>query len=318
MGPGGPQPEEHQHNDRAGGLMGQIGGLRVFVRAQALGAGDAEGLEDPFLHLGEHIEEPDAERDLEIDQVEEADPSQVERDRQVQGLIEKGKTASGVVFGYEWEVVVEGVETEQDEGHGKPQPHPLILKKRSQADMGVLLNHVLRQLDHGVRQPLVRRPLAVEDGAQADQHEAHGHDQGQPIGHRLHPDAPRDGRTLRQALVVILDGLEILRRDPRGDKIVEQLGVVVFWGRVVEGIDDGANEEEHQAPSRHRDRHDQHAVNQDEIGFGQGKMAVDQGHEPIDGKGQKKKEKQGTRRRGVKADPVVIEHDPIRGEQTNR
>ena len=162
------------------------------------------------------------------------------------------------------------------------------------------------------------RPLAVEDGAHADQHEAHGHDQRQPVSHRLHPNAPRNRLTLRQALVVILDGLKVLRRDPRGDKVVEQLDVIVFWGSVVEGIDNRANEEEHQAPSRHSDRHHQHAVNQHQIGFGQGEMAADQSHEPIDGKGQNKKEKERTRRRGIEANPIVIEHDPIRREQTDR
>ena len=214
--------------------------------------------------------------------------------------------------------MVEGVETEQDTGHGKPQPHPLVLKERSHAHLGVLLNHILRQLNHRIGQPLVLRPLAVEDGAHADQHEAHGHDQRQPVGHRLHPDAPRDGLALRQALVVILDRLKVLWRNPRGDKVVEQFGVVVFRGGVVEGIDDGANEEEHQAPRRHGDRHHQHAVNQHQIGFGQGEVATDQGYEPIDGKGQDKKEKERTRRRGIEADPVVIEHDAIRREQAHR
>ena len=47
-------------------------------------------------------------------------------------------------------------------------------------------------------------------------------------------------------------------------------------------------------------------------------MAADQGHESIDGKGQDKKEKERTRRRGIEADPVVIEHDPIRREQAHR
>ena len=124
--------------------MGQVGWLRVLVRAQALGTGNAEGLENPFLHLGEHVEEPNAERDLEIDQVEEADPSQVERNRQVQGMVEEGKTAARIVFGHDGEVVIESIETEQDTGHGKPQPHPLILKERSHAHLGILLNHILR------------------------------------------------------------------------------------------------------------------------------------------------------------------------------
>ena len=47
-------------------------------------------------------------------------------------------------------------------------------------------------------------------------------------------------------------------------------------------------------------------------------MAAEQSHESIDGKGQDKKEKERTRRRRIEADPVVIEHDPIRREQTHR
>ena len=60
---------------------------------------------------------------------------------------------------------------------------------------------------------------------------------------------------------------------------------MVFGRGVVEGVDHRADEEEHQPPGRDRDRHQQHAVDQHQIGFGQFEASAQQADDGIDDKG---------------------------------
>ena len=161
------------------------------------------------------------------------------------------------------------------------------------------------------------RPLAMEDAAEADEHEPHHHHQPEPPGHRLYPHPPGNRRPPGQALVVSLDGLEVLGHDPLRDVVVKQLFEAVFGGGVVERVDDGADEEEHQPPGGDGHRHQQHAVDEDEVGLGQGQAAAEEGDEDV-GEDDAGEEEQGPGRGGVEADPVVLEDGDVRGDDPDR
>ncbi len=300
--------------------MHQVGGGRVrLVGAQALGAGDAEDVENPLLDLVEDEEEPDAEGEVETGEVEEADIGEDDPHRQVHGAPEHREADAQVRVGQEGEVEVEPLHAQVQEGKGEPHPHDRVAEQGSHLRHAPLFagEHPLRQLHHRVGEALVGRPLAVQDAAEADQHEPHRHHQPEPPGHRLDPRLPRDRSAPGQALVVPLDGLEVLGHDPLRDVVVEQLFEAVFGGGVVERVDDGPDQEEHQPPGRHRDRHQQHAVDENEVGFGQRQPATEKGDDDVgeDGTGE---EEQGPGRGGVEADPVVLEDGDVRGDDPDR
>ena len=65
------------------GLVGQVRRLVVVVAALQLRAPDTEESEQAVFELAEQVEEPDAEGDLQIDEVEETDPGKAEGHGQV-------------------------------------------------------------------------------------------------------------------------------------------------------------------------------------------------------------------------------------------
>ena len=69
-----PETEKGEGDYRPGSLVAEVGALEGLVHAHHLGAVDSQQVEDPLLDLAQEVEEPDAEGDLQADEVEESHP----------------------------------------------------------------------------------------------------------------------------------------------------------------------------------------------------------------------------------------------------
>ena len=204
-------------------LVGQVGRLGEFVRAEFFGAADAEHLENPLLDLAEHVEEPDAEGELEAGEVEKSDPGKTECEDEADRAAEPAESrVEEAELGNNREEVMEAVETEDDEGHGEPEPHEFAPEERRHPGaLTPFFDHLLRQLYHRVAEALVDGPLAVEDGAHADEAETEGDDESEPPAEGFDPGPPRDRRPLGQTFVIEPDRLRVLGCHPAWNELVE-------------------------------------------------------------------------------------------------
>ena len=97
---------------------------------------------------------------------------------------------------------------------------------------------------------------------------------------------------------------------------MEELGKAVFRRRVVVGINHRADEEEHEPPRRHGNGHEEHAIDEDEVGSWQGESPPQESDTNVDENDDDKKA-DCTLRGGIEPHAKVLEYQAKWGEQTN-
>ena len=307
-----PQSVDDEGEAGAHALMTTVGRGQVVVHAQSLGRGDADHGEEALLELAEHVEDPDTQADVEVDEVGEPDPGEVQS---------RGERHVGVEEAERWaeresevwhagEVSVEPVEAQDDGRQGEADPGPPVAVERTDVVQppGGALDHLQRHLGHRVVEALVDGPLAVQDDAQADHHEAEDEEEQVPVRQRRGPHFPRYRLSRRQPLVQVGDGLLVLRCYPIGHVIREQLGPLVLLGGVVEAAGDDPDQDADEALVGHRHRHQHHEIDEDEVGPGEGETLSDQPQDHVEDGGDEEEQEQGRGRGGIQGHHGALHH----------
>ena len=165
----------------------------------------------------------------------------------------------------------------------KPIHDPVSEKRRHSAEGAfTFFDHAVRELQHGIGEALVHRPL--------------------------------DRGAFGQALVVVHDRLHVPGHHPRRNVIVEKLCELVLLRGVVVGIHHGAHQKEHEPPGWHGDRHQKHAVDEHEVCPRQAERAPHETEKDVDDVDGEEKE-DGALRRRVEPHAKVLEGKPVRSRQ---
>ena len=127
------------------------------------------------------------------------------------------------------------------------------------------------------------------------------------------PRGPGYGLAAWQSLVECKNGLFILGYHPVGDIRQINFGEIVLRRGHVVGARNHADQVVEEVVSRQGYCHQQHGVNEDEVGPAQGKLTLNQPEDDVDEEGEDKKEKDGSGRRTVDAHGGGLKHKDDKG-----
>lgn len=210
------------------------------VRAQLLGAADAQHIQQALNQGFQQVEEPQAEGDVQVDQVGEADDGEAEAEDQVHSVAEQGQAGDQLGRGQEVVVRVQGFETADYGRQGKAGPHHRVAEEGRHAMPLFLPHHLQGHLGHRVEQALVLHPLPPQDHRRADHGGVQGQKKESPVEQGVSPGHPGDRVALGCPLEEPLDELGVLRGHPGGDMGVDEVfPVVLGGGEVVDRGDQG-------------------------------------------------------------------------------
>ncbi len=229
---GHPQAPEHQRYKSSPALpRSRRQAPDEFIRIRDA---QSEAVEETFFDQRQQEKEPDAEADVQIGEVHEADDGEVEADidrrKGVDGL-------DGVVPGDLWEEVEEvagDIPADYKERNCRTQPEDLVAQNSRQATVGIG-DQGLGYFHQWVGQPFALDPLSAQNDDDAEADEEQGEYKAQPPEKRRSPGmqegAPGDRFAEGQAFEKPGHRLSLVGGQKPGGKVGQDIGAPLVFGR---------------------------------------------------------------------------------------
>ena len=294
MPAGHPEPDQHEDDHGPHALMGQVRVARVQIHPlRALQTDDAE---DTPLNRSDDVKNPDGGGDVEVDEIEKADPGGTDPHIQTDTLAEQGQRNRARDLRKIGKIRLQSVDAQQNGREGKPHPHGFIREKRPADNPTLLfLNHPHGHLDQRIDQFFPIHPLLAEDDHAADHPHAEYQKETVPVDQRQHPGAPGNGNILGQPFEEIARDVFPLRHHPFGDVLVVQVVPAILRSGVIGGAHQTGNDELRKSHAGDTGAHHHHEVNRDQLGLVQGQGPADEGHQAAGQNHEKEKEERRRR-----------------------
>ena len=286
MSPRDPQPEQNEHDQRTYRLMGEVGRVRA-ESAQRLCAHQSCDVPNALLDLEEKVEEPEAERDVEVDQIRESHHRETEGEDDVVRPSEDGDQAPERDHRDKAVIVVKRVHTGDHDGDGEAGPHDRVPEERRKKRGPVSLpDHLQRYLDDRIDQSFFLHPLLAEDDHHTDHHDVEREEKDPPVRQRPEPGPPRYGDILGHPLeegfhrgrVLGYGPLRQIRKDDIGPLVLRR-GVVESAAEVGQPCSRQPHRADRAGDERHRVHRDQFRPGEREPGPDRPKERVHDTHE---------------------------------------